>query len=60
MSILRYRDLQDRGIFNNRMALARALRQYNFPPPIELGSNSIGWDSADVAAWLSARPRRRP
>ena len=28
----------------------------DFPPPIRLSENRIGWRTADVRAWLDARP----
>jgi prophage regulatory protein len=42
----------------SRVQLWRDIRAGRFPPPIELGPNSIGWYRAEIEAWLAARPRR--
>jgi predicted DNA-binding transcriptional regulator AlpA len=36
----------------------RDVRDGRFPPPIELGPNSIGWFEDEIDAWLASRPRR--
>ena len=44
---------------NNVLALSfRKVRAGTFPPPIELGVNSVGWPAAEIAAWLESRDRR--
>ena len=42
----------------SRVQLWRDIRAKRFPPPIELGPNSIGWYRSEVDAWLQSRPRR--
>ena len=29
----------------------------DFPAPIQLGANSIGWFEDEITAWLASRPR---
>ena len=36
----------------------RDVRAGKFPPPVQLGPNSIGWYEDEIDAWLAARPRR--
>ena len=36
----------------------RDVRDGRFPPPIELGPNSIGWFEDEIDEWLASRPRR--
>jgi predicted DNA-binding transcriptional regulator AlpA len=36
----------------------RDVRARRFPPPIELGPNSIGWFEDEIDEWLASRPRR--
>jgi hypothetical protein len=61
MTLIRFRYLQEQGIFNDRMALARAIDHYGFPKPIALGDNTLAWDlEKEVEPWLKSRPRRTP
>jgi predicted DNA-binding transcriptional regulator AlpA len=53
---LRYRDLEERGLFNNRVTLALWIRDHGFPRGRLVGPNTRLWDEADVAAWLANRP----
>jgi predicted DNA-binding transcriptional regulator AlpA len=39
-------------------ALKRDVRAGRFPPPLELGSNQIGWRQSWIETWLASRPRR--
>ena len=52
---LRYADLVERQIVNNRTTLARWIRDYGFPAGVLLGPNSRAWASDQVDAWLEAR-----
>jgi prophage regulatory protein len=36
----------------------RDIRKGTFPPPIELGPNSIGWFEDEIDEWLATRRRR--
>jgi hypothetical protein len=61
MPLVRFLYLQEQGIFNDRMALARAIDHYGFPKPIALGDNTLAWDlEREVEPWLRSRPRRIP
>jgi prophage regulatory protein len=42
----------------SRVSVWRLVRLSQFPPPIELSTNAIGWLESDVAAWRESRPRR--
>jgi len=42
----------------SRVQLWRDIRAHRFPPPIELGPNSIGWYRSEIDAWMAERPRR--
>ena len=42
----------------SRTTIWRKVRAGTFPPPIELGVNSVGWPAAEIAAWLESRNRR--
>jgi predicted DNA-binding transcriptional regulator AlpA len=55
----RFKEMQERGYFNDRMAARRAVER-GFPAPIELGPNTIAWDLAEVEAYASILPRRMP
>lgn len=58
--LLRFSDLKDRRIVNNRMTLSRWIRQRDFPAPIQLGPNSVAWREEDVETWLTTRQVRVP
>jgi hypothetical protein len=53
---LRYRDLKERGLFNNRVTLGIWIKERGFPPGRLVGPNTRLWDEAEVAAWLASRP----
>ena len=42
----------------SRTSLWRRLRAGDFPRPIQLGPNSVGWRDSEIEAWLESRPRR--
>ena len=56
---LRYADLVERQIVNNRTTLQRWIRNYDFPTGILLGPNSRAWPADQVEAWLAARVAER-
>jgi predicted DNA-binding transcriptional regulator AlpA len=53
---LRFRDLLERRIVNNRQTLRNWVRDHGFPPGQLTGPNSRTWGEDDVEAWLAARP----
>ena len=42
----------------SRTTIWRKVRAGEFPAPITLGVNSIGWPDEEIEAWLDDRPRR--
>ncbi len=52
---LRYGDLVERQIVNNRTTLSRWIREHGFPTGVLLGPNSRAWPADEVDAWLEAR-----
>ena len=56
---LRYTDLVDRQIVNNRTTLARWIRDNGFPPGVLLGPNTRAWPVDQVDTWLEARAAER-
>ncbi len=56
---LRYADLVERQIVNNRTTLSRWIRDNSFPPGVLLGPNTRAWPADQVDAWLEARAVER-
>ncbi len=42
----------------SRVSVWRQVRAGQFPAPIELSANTIGWLENDIASWQASRPRR--
>ncbi len=42
----------------SRVTIWRRVRAGTFPPPVELGVNSIGWLDKIITAWVESQPRR--
>lgn len=42
----------------SRTTIWRKVRAGDFPAPVDLGPNAIGWFAGEIAGWLSDRPRR--
>jgi len=60
LTLLRYPDLVDRQIVNNRMTLRRWMnrREDPFPRFIRLTSNgSVAWRLVEVEAWMERRAK---
>ena len=55
--ILRLKEVQDRYP-KSRVQIWRDVRAGLFPPPVEIGPNSIGWFEDEVDAHVEAQPRR--
>ncbi len=55
MRYLRYSDLVECGIVNNRATLYRWIRQHGFPAGVLLGPNSRAWPEDAVVRWLESR-----
>jgi len=56
LRFLRYRDLVNRGIVNNRVTLTNWIDKRGFPPGILLGPNTRAWVEAEVLAWIKLQP----
>jgi hypothetical protein len=54
--LLRFRDLQTRGIIPNWPTLKARVRDHGFPPGRKLGPNSRAWTEDEVDAWIASRP----
>ncbi len=52
-----YNRLEER-IGKSRVQVWRDIKAGKFPPPLELGPNSVGWYEDEIDAWLASRPRR--
>ena len=56
---LRFRDLQERGIVENRVTLHNRIKDHGFPAGRKLGPNSRAWTESEIAEWLASRPTER-
>ena len=56
LRILRFPDLQDAGIVDNRATLYRWIKDQGFPPGVLLGPKTRGWVESDVLDWVHSRP----
>lgn len=55
MRILRLPEVQKvTGL--SRSSIYRQVAAEQFPAPVRLSSNSIGWRDTDIDDWISARP----
>jgi predicted DNA-binding transcriptional regulator AlpA len=59
MSLLRFRDLKDRGIVSNHVTLKRWIEREGFPTGRMLGPNTRVWSESEIEAWLDSRPTQR-
>ena len=53
--LLRFSDLRDRGIVNNRATLGRWIEQIGFPAGIKLGANTRVWTEKEIDEWIDSR-----
>ena len=56
LRILRFPDLKDAGIVDNRATLYRWIKLYGFPKGVLLGPNTRAWSQDEIDAWLRSRP----
>lgn len=54
--LLRYRDLEERGIVRNRVQLKNLVDRHGFPAGRMAGPNSRVWFAEEVYSWLEALP----
>ena len=43
----------------SRATLYRLIRRGEFPKPVQLGSNAVGWRESMIQEWIKARPEAR-
>jgi len=56
-TVLRFKDLKDKGVCGSRMSLHRLRKEDStFPKPIEI-CGGIGWFEDEIEAWLEKKPR---
>ena len=53
--ILRMREVMQR-IGLSRSTIYKLMENDDFPRPMKLGSQAIGWRDADIEAWIESRP----
>jgi predicted DNA-binding transcriptional regulator AlpA len=58
--LLRFRDLQQRGLVKSWPMLKRRIERDGFPPGRMLGPNTRAWTEAEVDRWYEARPVAGP
>ena len=56
VEILRIREVVRRTALS-RTTIWRQVRMGQFPSPLQLTENSIGWPSSEIEQWLADRPR---
>ena len=52
-----YKQVAER-VGKSGIQLYRDVKAGTFPPPLELGPNSVGWYEDEIVDWLESRPRR--
>lgn len=58
MRLLRLREVISTLGFGSRTTIWRAVKRGDFPQPVIIGRNSIGWRADEIEAWVAALPRR--
>ena len=43
----------------SRASIYAKMQKGQFPTPVRLGSNSVAWRAADIAAWIESLPPAR-
>jgi len=56
--ILRFAEVLALTGFKSRTTIWRKLKSGDFPDPIDLGGDQIGWLQSDIEEWIASRPRR--
>jgi Prophage CP4-57 regulatory protein (AlpA) len=60
ITLLRFRDLKDRGIVSNWVSLKRRIERDGFPPGRMIGENTRAWLESEIDAWIASRPIEGP
>ena len=55
---LNFKDLCERGLFNNRTTLKRYIDHHGFPRPYRMAASRALWREDEVEAWLESRRER--
>lgn len=55
-SLLRFADLEERGVVRNWVTLKHWIDHEGFPPGRMLGPNTRAWTEQEIAEWISTRP----
>ncbi len=55
MRYLRFADLVERRIVNNRQTLTNWIKHHGFPPGIKIAPNTRVWPEDEVEAWIAER-----
>jgi CP4-57 regulatory protein AlpA len=58
--LLRFRDLQERGIVANWATLKARINRDGFPRGRMIGPNARAWTESEIDAWLRSRPTAGP
>lgn len=53
--LLRYHDLKERQIVNNRVTLNDWVKKGIFPPGFQLGERTRAWTEESIDEWLASR-----
>ncbi len=56
IQLLRFKDLRQRKVVDNRPTLARWIEREGFPPGRMLGPNTRVWTEAEIEEWIASRP----
>jgi hypothetical protein len=56
LSLLRFRDLKDRGIVNSWPQLKRLIELHAFPKGRLLSPNVRAWTDTEIEDWVGTRP----
>jgi predicted DNA-binding transcriptional regulator AlpA len=56
LSLLRFRDLKERGIVNSWPQLKRLIEFHDFPPGRLLSPNVRAWTDNEIDGWIGSRP----
>jgi prophage regulatory protein len=59
MRVLSYGDLKAKGVRFSRQWIRELVSRGEFPAPIKLGEQSVGFIETEVDAWIAARIRER-
>ena len=60
VTLLRYTDLEARGIVSNRVQLRRLQEHYGFPRGRMLSPNTRTWTEQEIEDWYASRPVDEP